>query len=50
MAKHRFIKDSRALKPITSTAAISSEPDQISIIEKYVFAFNINSVLIRDKK
>lgn len=48
--KHRFIKDFKALISTLFTAAILLEPDQIFIIEKYIFAFNINNVLIYNKK
>jgi hypothetical protein len=50
MAENRFIEDSEVLTFITFTVTILLKLNQISIIEKYVFNFNINDVLIRGKK
>lgn len=50
MAGNRFTEDSGISTPTTSTAATSSEPDQIPTIEQYTFVFDINDVLIRDEK
>lgn len=44
--KYCFAEDSEALIPTTFTAAILLESDQIAIIEKYTFAFDIDSILI----
>lgn len=50
IAKNRCIKDSEVLIFTMFIVTTLLKPNQISIIKKYVFIFDINDILIRDKK
>ena len=50
ITKGRLPEDSGASTPTMYTAPTSPEPDQISTIEKYAFAFDIDGVIIRGGK
>jgi hypothetical protein len=50
IAKYCFIEDSEVLTLTISTVFTLLELNQISIIEKYAFTFNINNVLIHSRE